>query len=168
MDSGRDLPTETLLQNGNVPITGGYGDTYLSSTELYDPTLATCATNGPMSSPRWQHTATLLPSGKVLVAGGYDGANLLASTELFSPASVPGTTAPFLTGAMVLPNGGFQFTFSSSAGAALEALATTNLSLPLSNWTVLGSVPETSPGHFQFTDPQTTNSPQRFYRVRSP
>jgi hypothetical protein len=27
---------------------------------------------------------------------------------------------------------------------------------------------EVSPGQFQFTDPQATSSPRRFYRVRSP
>jgi hypothetical protein len=42
------------------------------------------------------------------------------------------------------------------------------VSLPLSNWTVLGGVTEISPGVFQFTDASATNSPQRFYDVRSP
>ena len=166
----RDTPAATLLQNGKVLVTGGYGNgnAYLSSTELYNPNLAVWTTNGAMSSPRWQHTATLLASGKVLVTGGYDGASLLASTELYDPAPVSGPTAPILTGATRLTNGSFQFTFTSSAGASFTTLATTNLSLPLSNWTVLGNVPETSPGQFQFNDPQATNSPQRFYRVRSP
>jgi hypothetical protein len=40
--------------------------------------------------------------------------------------------------------------------------------MPLSNWTTLGAATEVSPGQFQFTDPQATNTPQRFYRVRSP
>jgi len=67
-----------------------------------------------------------------------------------------------------LPNGDFQFAFSNTNCATFTVLATTNMALPLSNWTVLGSVPEISPGQFQFTDPQATNSAQRFYRVRSP
>lgn len=161
----RDMPTETLLQSGEVLVTGGFG---ISSTELYNPTLAVWTTNGSMASPRWEHTATLLASGKVLVAGGYDGASLLASTEIYDPGSVATPTPPVLTGEMILPDGSFRFTFASSAGAAFTALATTNLSQPLSNWTVLGGVPETSPGQFQFTDPQATNGPQRFYLVRSP
>jgi len=37
----------------------------------------------------------------------------------------------------------------------------------LTNWTALGGVTEISPGQFQFTDPQATNSPQRFYRVQA-
>ena len=47
-------------------------------------------------------------------------------------------------------------------------LASTNLALPLSNWTAMGGVTEASPGQFQFTDPQATNIPGRFYRLRTP
>jgi len=36
------------------------------------------------------------------------------------------------------------------------------------NWTILGGVPEIVPGQFRFTDVLATNSPTRFYRVRSP
>jgi hypothetical protein len=35
-------------------------------------------------------------------------------------------------------------------------------------WSEKGDGAELSPGQFEFTDPQATNSPQRFYRVRSP
>ena len=76
--------------------------------------------------------------------------------------------ASFLTGAAILTNGGFQFAFTNSPNASFSVLATTNLSLPLSNWTVLGGVTEVSPGQFQFTDPQATNGGQWFYRLRSP
>ena len=37
--------------------------------------------------------------------------------------------------------------------------------LPLSSWTVLGAPTEAPAGQYQFTDSQTTNNPQRFYRV---
>jgi len=68
----------------------------------------------------------------------------------------------------MLDNGSFQLAFTNTPGAFLGVLATTNLTLPLSNWTMLGAATEVSPGQFQFTDPQATNTPQRFYRVRSP
>jgi hypothetical protein len=64
-------------------------------------------------------------------------------------------------------NGAFQFGFTNIAGATFSALAATNLMQPLSNWTTLGTVTDSPPGQFQFTDPQATNSPQRFYRVSS-
>jgi hypothetical protein len=49
-----------------------------------------------------------------------------------------------------------------------KLLATTNLSVPLSSWTALSGITAVAPGQFQFTDARATNSPQRFYRVRSP
>jgi hypothetical protein len=53
-------------------------------------------------------------------------------------------------------------------GEDSTVFAATNSSLPLANWTTLGSATEVSSGQFQFTDPQATNNAKRFYRVRSP
>jgi hypothetical protein len=61
-----------------------------------------------------------------------------------------------------------ELTFSNQPGAHFTVLGTTNISLPLSEWTVLGSAIETSPGKFEFIDTGVTNRPQNFYRVRSP
>jgi len=55
----------------------------------------------------------------------------------------------------------------NESGAIFGTLASTNISLPLSNWTSLGGITEISPGQFQFTDPQATNIPNRFYLIRS-
>ena len=77
-------------------------------------------------------------------------------------------TPPILTNPRRLTDGSFQFAFTNRAGAFFEVLATTNLALPLSNWTLLGSVTELSSGQFQFTDSQATNLFRRFYRVRPP
>ncbi len=67
-----------------------------------------------------------------------------------------------------LGNGSFQFDFTNTPGASFMTLATTNVSLPLSNWTMLGTPTEAPPGQYQFTDLQASNRVQRFYRVRSP
>jgi hypothetical protein len=76
---------------------------------------------------------------------------------------------PFmLTGVKAQTSGSLQFAFTNITGAIFSARTSTNLVLPLTNWKVLGSVTEVSPGHFQFTDPQAANSPQRFYRVSAP
>ena len=68
----------------------------------------------------------------------------------------------------LLPGGAFQFAFTNTPGLSFTAFATTNVALRLTNWTRLGTVPEVSPGQFQFTDPQAAATSQRFYRVRSP
>jgi hypothetical protein len=65
-----------------------------------------------------------------------------------------------------LGNGGFQLNFTNTPGTTYTILATTNLSLSVSNWTNLGTTTETSAGQFQFTDPPATGQPLRFYRVR--
>lgn len=75
---------------------------------------------------------------------------------------------PFALAGQRQAGGSPTFAFSNIPGASFSALATTNLSAPFTNWVSLGIVPETSPGQFQFTDPQWTNYPQRFYRVTTP
>ncbi len=40
-----------------------------------------------MASAHWSHTATLLPDGKVLVAGGNYDTVILATAELYDPAT---------------------------------------------------------------------------------
>jgi hypothetical protein len=72
-----------------------------------------------------------------------------------------------LTGSQ-LQNNGFQFGFTNIMGGTFSVYATTNLNLALTNWTALGAVTDSPFGLFQFTDPQATNSLQRFYRVQNP
>jgi hypothetical protein len=81
---------------------------------------------------------------------------------------ITGTAPLVLTNGAKVVKGAFQFAFINTPGAVFTVLSTTNSALPLSNWTVLGGVTEVSPGQFQFTDPQATNTSRRFYRVRSP
>ena len=64
--------------------------------------------------------------------------------------------------------GTFQFGFTNAAHLDFTALTSTNLALPLTNWSILGNASEISPGQYQFTDASATNAPQRFYRVVSP
>jgi hypothetical protein len=65
-----------------------------------------------MASARFQHTATLLPNGLVLVAGGQGNSGLLASAELYNPATGIWTASGSLVTprfrvptAALLPNG---------------------------------------------------------------
>jgi hypothetical protein len=93
--------------------------------------------------------------------------NGIPSTSSIVNVNVPLPARTRLTGEQQV-NGAFQFNFTNSPGALFAVLATTNLSLPLTNWTQLGGVVEVTPGQFQFTDPSATNNAQRFYLLLTP
>ena len=76
--------------------------------------------------------------------------------------------SPTLVSFSTLPGGLFQFNFTNATPISFTVLASTNVALPASNWTVLGAATVLSPGAYQFTDTQATNFPRRFYQVRSP
>ena len=74
-----------------------------------------------------------------------------------------------LTGAMTLPDGHFQFSFTNNSpgtNLTFTVLSTTNVTAPLTNWTVVGTASSIAPNLFQFTDPQPASS-QRYYSVLS-
>ncbi|MGB6736004.1 MAG: Ig-like domain repeat protein, partial [Candidatus Sulfotelmatobacter sp.] len=91
----RVFHTETVLQNGQVLITGGEGNesgSLLGACELYNPTTGTFSSTGNLNVPRLNHTATLLANGTVLITGGQvsDGSGSLTETaisELYNPAT---------------------------------------------------------------------------------
>jgi hypothetical protein len=94
--------------------------------------------------------------------------NGIPSTGVLINVTSPAPVPIILTNPVVPSVGMFQFTFTNTPGATFDTLMTTDLSQPLSSWTNLGSVTETSAGHFQFTDTHATNQPQRYYSVRWP
>jgi hypothetical protein len=74
---------------------------------------------------------------------------------------------PKLINTILLSNGNLQFGFTNAnLNASFTVLFTTNLDVPLANWTVLGTASNISPGVFQFTTTPTNS--MRFYAVRSP
>ena len=97
-------------------------------------------------------------------ASGLSGPTSIA---IFPGLNVWSATGISLNNPQTTSSGTFQFTFTDNPGLAFTALGTTNASLPLTNWTILGAVPEVSPGQYQFSDPQATNAGQWFYRIRS-
>jgi N-acetylneuraminic acid mutarotase len=168
MTVGGGYHSSLLLPDGKVLVAGGYGPggVYYSSADIYDPVAGTWTATGSMTTPRKNHSATLLANGQVLITGGYQGNQIvLTDAELYSSTSVP-LTAIVLSNSTRLASGGFKFGFANSHGALFSVLATTNASMPLNNWSSVGSVIEIFPFQFLFTDSEATNS-QRFYRVRS-
>jgi hypothetical protein len=65
-------------------------------------------------------------------------------------------------------DGTVTFGFTSVPNADFSVLTSTNVALPLGQWSILGPALPYAPGQYQFTDLAATNYPQRFYRVVSP
>ena len=97
------------------------------------------------------------------VTGGDYGPVFMADNMIVTPAPPP----VVLTNPSGPGGGGFRFSFTNAPGQSFTVLATANLSLPLTNWSVLGTATEVSPGQYQYTDLAATNSARQFYRVRS-
>ena len=100
---------------------------------------------GPLNTGRDSHTATLLPNGKVLVTGGGGTGGLLASAELYDPASgIWTTTGSLNTGrvghtATLLPNG--KVLVVGGEDRNNNTLASAQLYDPASGtWTTTGSL----------------------------
>ncbi len=122
MHVGRTGNAATVLQNGEILVTGGdsnVADAPTSSAELYNPSTGTFQITGNMSAGRVAHTSTLLPNGQVLIAGGQNKhfANL-DTAELYDPTTGTftatgnmttarcGQTATLLNNGLVLVAGG--------------------------------------------------------------
>jgi hypothetical protein len=87
--------TASLLNNGQVLLTGGFNGNPVPDADLFNPTTGSFSPTGTMSTARAEHTATLLNDGTVLVAGGFSYAapGSFSSAELFDPATNKFTAA---------------------------------------------------------------------------
>jgi N-acetylneuraminic acid mutarotase len=96
MFGGRAGHSATVLNNGEVLVTGGYDDYVLDTSEKYNPTTGKWTKTNDMIEYRDpNHTAVKLSTGSVLVTGGgdyhYDATaeKYYGSTELYYPNAVP-------------------------------------------------------------------------------
>jgi hypothetical protein len=89
----------------------------------------------------------------------------IGAVEYFVPAS-PGLRV----GLSRLGNGSGRLSFTNLSGLPSYVLASTNVAAPRNTWLNLGATVETPPGsgQYQFTDPEATNRPGRFYILRVP
>jgi hypothetical protein len=100
------------------------------------------------------------PPGVVLVNHlALDGTVSVASTTV---TSQPYITSISLSGANLIING-----TNGSAGQQFEILSSTNVALPLANWTSISTDTFTG-GDFAVTNAINAGEPQRFYLIRVP
>src|ERR1051325_2002323 len=100
---------------------------------------------GALVGARSNHRATVLANGKVLVVGGFDGSSVLASAELYDPASGTWTaTGSLATGrtdhtATLLPNG--KVLVAGGTDRSFKIVGSAELYDPTSGtWTGVGNM----------------------------
>jgi hypothetical protein len=175
-----DAPNQSVAPGGSVTLTAQYYWYGVAVPYHFqwrkDGVIIPGATNYYItSSTMYYHPYLIITNASAADAGNYDliaNGDLYAFTDVNTSLSIRFThaavTPPALIGPRLMSDGTFQFAFNNNdPGASFTVLTTTNPSLPLSNWTVVGPATNTAPGLFQFST-GTTNNPQGFYRVRSP
>lgn len=94
MPRDREGFSATLLRNGLVLVTGGFGPFWVvSAADLYDPSADRWSTTADMQVARAGPIAVLLKSGSVLVMGGSFLGNM-RSVELYTPPGVDQAPTP--------------------------------------------------------------------------
>lgn len=99
MSQQRNTHSATLLADGRVMVTGGFGFGINASSDLYDPATNSFSSTGFLTQARGGQRALLLQDGRVMVTGGNSGTAALSSTELYDPGTGLFTTGPSMTGA---------------------------------------------------------------------
>ena len=78
---------EAVAVGGRLYVLGGqeWGQGYLNTVEMYDPSTAQFTLFGTMTEPRQNHTATMLNDGRILIAGGVSSPAVSGTAELVIP-----------------------------------------------------------------------------------
>jgi len=130
-----------------------FGATYYWSVQAVDGAYA-----GSPFAPEQSFTLT----ATVNRPGDIDGDGIVDQTELTTVVSNYWQTSPPAMESVVSPsNTVFQFGLTNLSSINVHVLASTNVAAPLMDWIDIG--PATL--RYQFTDPDATNHPQRFYQL---
>jgi microcystin-dependent protein len=97
----------------------------------------------------------------------FDDAFVTLSTNTIPSHSHALPVAPKLIGLHRFDNGALEFFFTNIANNTFTVLSATNVTLPLSNWTSIATITNSSPGQYQFIS-GPPDGPLRFYLVRAP
>jgi hypothetical protein len=99
----------------------------------------------------------------VVTANDTNGPSAISTEVSATPTNPP----PALTSIGVLSGGSFSLGGTGASGQTCILLSASNLASPI-DWEPLATNNADSNGAFTFSDPQTTNYQQRFYRILAP
>jgi streptogramin lyase len=142
-------PVLPLTENLRPPFAPTSDQSWLTITDV---------TNGVVS---FSFTANTGPARSANI-------NLLGQ-EISVTQTGTGSSAPTFTGVQILGDGGIELHgITTGTSSTFTVLTSTDMALPLNEWTVCGTITNGVTGPFQFTPPPATNDLQRFYVIRSP
>ena len=152
-------------------------DTNTLSIGISDPTHANNGTitvtlnqsaSGVVSADPEVTVIQLTPNIILSVDVGDSLGRAIQASFVSSPSAANSIPPTINSLGMVGSSGQFRIQFTGNSNFTQTVLGTTNLTVPLSAWPVLGVATQVASGVFEFTDLNATNSAQRFYRLRSP
>jgi Concanavalin A-like lectin/glucanases superfamily/Immunoglobulin I-set domain len=132
-----------------------------------DPLAYQWMKNG-VNIPGATNATLVLTSVHLSDAGNYSLHVTNSAGNATSSAAVLQVQSFALSAVSHLSDGNVQFSGTGPANTGYSILATTNIALPLSQWTVLTSGNFDGAGQFTFTDLNATNNPTQFYRISMP
>ena len=136
---------------------GATACTPLSFQWFFDNTMLAAETNSTLDLPNVGSAAAGNYFAVVTAAGG-------ASTSSVASLTV-NLVSPSINGVVANPNGSFSLNLTGSPGSTYILQATTNL-FSSANWLPIATNTLGTNGVWQFNDPQATNFPQQFYRLK--
>jgi hypothetical protein len=160
---GRGSPFVTSTDGSNNVVVWGIGAGSDQRLHGFDGDTGAVVFNGGGASELMAAThafqTAIAARGRIFVA---------ADRRIYAFAVPVSQPIIVLSNPTLLPDGSFQFDFTNIPGMGFSVFRSTNLSLPLTNWTSLGTANESPPGQFRFIDPPANLDGPRLYRVRSP
>jgi len=174
-NTGAVMPPPILTPQTGASVSAVFTVTNTPSDPAWHTAISGITVNGSTLPPAAYNTTSagtiVFNPAQSLLLQGSGPKTIVVSAAGYSPATViqtlTGVARPALGGVSVA-SGALGLSFTSSTGLNFSVLATTNLSAPLSTWTVVGTAVEGPAGHYQFTDPNAATNSQVFYTVRQP
>jgi len=153
-----------MIYGSAVPGLSGSVGGFVGSDTQASATTGTLAFTTPATSSSSVGSYAINGSGLTANNGNY--AFVQAAGNATALSLLPLVTPAFASPGISVGSGGWQLSFSAQAGQSYQVLATSDLTLPLNQWTIVASGTFGS-GTATFTDSSATNL-QRFYQIVSP
>jgi hypothetical protein len=163
------VTTSGAVLNGTVNPNGFATGSYFEygTTTAYGSQTATNGLDAGSVAVSVDANISGLPSGSTthfrLVASSAGGMAIGADQVFTTIVPMPSSSAEV----RMMGDGSMRMTFTGSAGATITVLGSSDPSVPMSGWTVMGVSVETSPGVFEFIDIGAAAASMRFYGTRT-